>query len=187
MALLLGGCGPRLTQFDIIDFRESGTAERYFQDFDTCYYCYDAQGNLDVVAHRESRSAEGISTTQVVHLHTFWVSHPGRTLADRTMLNATVSYLIVSGPTGASFEGSGFLSFRENRAKDRISGELELSFLRPQRRLGSAERLFERAQLSGRILAERNKPKVVSMINEMKRLFGPMPRYDPPPEDPTLR
>jgi hypothetical protein len=103
------------------------------------------------------------------------------------MINATVSYLILSGPSGATFEGSGFLSFRENRKRDQIKGELELSCLTPQRRLGSAERLFRQAEVSGTIVARRDKAKVVATLNEMRRLFGPMPDYDPSPRGTDAR
>ncbi len=178
MLVLGGGCARKVTRFDVLDFRGSGDPQRYVQTFDECYYCIDAHNNVDIVARYTSHDADGLPTTQAIHIRTFWVPQPGRTFAERTMINATVSYIIVSGFTGATFEGSGFLSFRENRKKDQITGQLELSSLTPQRRLGQAERLFHRAELSGTLVARRDKARVLATLHEMQRLFGPMPHYD---------
>lgn len=180
---VLQGCTSKITRFDIVDYRQPDVANHYFQTFDECYYRYGAGNNLDVVARRIRTNDDGTQTVQVVHLRTFWVAKPGRTRAENTMINATVSYMIVAWPVGASFEGSGFLSFTENRTKNRIKGELELSSLTPQRRLGPADRLFERAELKGRFVAKRDRAKAVAILNEMRRLFGPLPRYTPPAND----
>ena len=187
MAASVIGCGPKGTRFDIVDYRVDGHADRYFQRFDECYYSYDGRRSLHVVAQRETTSDAGLPTRQIVHLETFWNASPGRTMADETMINATVSYMILSGPTGGGFEGSGFLSFRENRGGTEITGKLELSSLTPHRRLGSADRLFDRAELSGHFSARRDDAKVVALLNEMRRIFGPMPRYIAPPNNPDLR
>ncbi len=187
LLLWLLGCGPKATQFHVVDYRPSGEAHGYFQAFDECYYCTDAHGNVDIVARHTTVNGESPTTTQVVHMRTFWVPKPGRTYAERTMINATVSYLIVSGPDGATFEGSGFLCFRPDRKRQQIKGRLELSSLKPQRRLGSAERLFDKAELSGEFVAKRDKARVIATLREMRRLFGPMPEYDLSVHDPDIR
>lgn len=184
---LVGGCQPGETHFNIVDYRQAGVSEAYFQSFDECYYCRDAWGNLEVVAVHRTEAANGLAMTQLVYVGTNWKMDPGRTRAESTMINATVSYWIVSGPVGASFEGSGFVSLRENRQRTALVGRLESSSLSPQRRLGAAERLFERADVSGEIVAKRNKAKVVTLLNKMRRLFGPLPRYTPPVENADLR
>lgn len=188
MTVAAAGCARvKTTQFEVVDYRSVGEPARYFQPFEECYYRIRGRENLDLVARRESVDADGVRTLQVVHLRTFWRAVPGRTQAEDTMINTTVSYLIISGPTGASFEGSGFMTFRENRKRTQVKGTLELASLTPQRRLGNAEKLFERAELSGSLVATRDDRKVISILHEMQRLFGPMPRYVPPPEDPDLQ
>ncbi len=187
LAASLVGCGPKGTRFDIVDYHVDGQTEHYFQPFDECYYGYDGRRNLHIVAQRETTNEAGLPTRQVVHLESFWHASPGRTLADETMINATVSYMILSGPTGGGFEGSGFLSYKENWGGTRITGELELSSLTPHRRLGSADRLFDRAELSGHFSARKDDAKVVTLLNEIRRMFGPMPRYVVPPDSPDLR
>ncbi len=187
-SLLLGwslaGCAEQTTRFHIVDYRDAQQVERYSQSFDQCYYRHDPAGNLDVVIRRSAKSDDGQPVTQLIHMRTFWRVQPGRTYAESSMINATVSYLISSWSVGAAFEGSGFLSFKTNRRRDRIDGRLELSFLTPQRRLGQADKLFERAELSGEFSAELDEAKVVSILNEMTRLFGPLPDYIPPATDP---
>ncbi|MHC4066304.1 MAG: hypothetical protein ACYSUQ_09885 [Planctomycetota bacterium] len=183
------GCAPRTTRFFIQDHRGEGSPRKYYEKFDDCYYCRDAHGNVDIVARRRS-PVEGSADhplTQVLHIHQVWAAVPGRTSAEESMINATVSYLIVSPDSGASFEGGGFVTFSENRKGTEIAGRLESSALTPQRRLGSGADIFDQASVTGTFRARRDKRQVVRLLNEMKRLFGPMPRYEPPPVNPDLR
>lgn len=177
------GCGPRATHFDIVDHRTEGGTTRYFEDFDECYYSVHPAGRFDFVARRigagERDPAERI--TQIVHLRGIWHAVPGRTFAEDTMINATVSYMIVSGPGGASFEGGGFVSFRENRKRTIATGKLELAKLAPMRRLGAGRQIFQLAEIKGEFKATRDRRQVMRILTEMRRLFGPMPRYEPRP------
>jgi len=45
----VAGCAPRVSQFEIIDHRKAGGAQRYEERFDEGYYCVDGSGNVDVV------------------------------------------------------------------------------------------------------------------------------------------
>lgn len=186
LLISLCGCGPKETRFHIVDYRQPGESQGYFQGFSDCTYCTDAHGNIDIVARHTTINQDAEPTIQVVHMRTFWIPQPGRTSAERSMINATVSYLIVNGKIGATFEGSGFLSFRENRKNEQIKGRLELSSLKPQRRLGNAERLFEKAELSGEFVATRDKASVLATLREMRNLFGPMPEYDLSTHNPNV-
>ncbi len=179
VAILISGCGPEVTRFDIIDYQAGESPREYFQGFDTCYYARDAHGNYDIVAKHSMVDEAGAPTTQILYIRTFWTSRPGRTLAERTMINATVCYAIISGRDGATFEGGGFASFKENRRRDKIVGKLELSSMSPQRRLGEAGQLFSRAEISGTFVSTQDKMRVIDTLNELHRLFGPLPQYDP--------
>ncbi len=181
------GCSQTVTRFDVIDYTPSGEAAPYVQTFDECYYCTDAHDNIDIVARVTTTNEQGLSTTQIVHMRTFWITRPGRTNAEPSMINATVGYHVLSGPTGATFEGSGFVSFDVNRRGDRITGELERSSLAPQRRLGKADRVFDRAELSGTFVATRDKQRVFNTLRDMRRRFGPMPDYDASSRIPDVR
>jgi len=180
---ILGGCAPKITEFQITDHRPEGP-QLYHQTFDECYYRHDAGNNLEIVARHRTTSPDGSQTAQVIHLKTFWEVRLGRTRAERSMLNTKVSYMILTWPTGAAFEGSGFLTYRENRSRDALRGHLELSSLKPHRRLGHAQKLFDRAELSGEIIASRNDSRVIEIVSDMKQVFGPPPEDIPPPSDP---
>ncbi len=183
------GCAPRQTRFFIADHRDDGPPRRYYENFEECYYCRDARGNVDIVARRRTPPAGSAeeTVTQVLHIRLVWTAVPGRTRAEQSMINATVAYLIVSSDSGASFEGGGFATFTENRKGTALAGKLESSALSPQRRLGVGGDLFARASVTGQFRARRDKRQVVRLLNEMKRLFGPLPPYQPPPVNPDLR
>lgn len=184
-AVAAGGCGPKGTQFEVVDYRTGSGTAGYRESFDECYYGIDAAGHFDFVARRISigKRDHDERITQVVHLHGIWHAVPGQTYAEDTMINATVSYLIVSGAGGASFEGGGFVSFRENRKRTVATGKLELAKLGPVRRVGDGRQLFERAELQGKFKAERNRRQVTRILTEMRHLFGPMPLYKLPPSN----
>ena len=94
-------------------------------------------------------------------------------MAERTQINATVSYSIVSGQIGAQFEGAGSVFIKENRAGDTLEGALELALLKPKHRLGGGD-IFTLAELSGEFRAIRNRRRVVRIVNDTNRLFrGP--------------
>ena len=175
--LLISGCSIRTTTFDVVDYRQPGEARRYRETFDEAYYDLDDHGNVDIVLRRrEPGTADpDRSTVQVIHIRSVWRSIPGNTVADRTQINGTVSYMIISGSTGAAFEGAGAVFFRQNRQGDTLTGTLDHASLKPKRRLAGGGAFFERAVLSGEFHASRDPGRVVRIANEMNRLFGPSP------------
>jgi hypothetical protein len=181
--LTFTGCQPRETRFEIVDYRAGQEPVSYFQIFDECYYDLDVHGNVDVVARRrdETGAESGHATSQVLHMHGIWHAVPGQTPVESTQVNATVSYWIVSAAGGIGFEGAGFVTFREDHRGDTLTGELESSAVQPVRSIGHPPELFQRATVTGRFRAVRDKRRVVRALNQMKRLFGPLPRYDAPP------
>ncbi|UCG15207.1 MAG: hypothetical protein JSV19_07905 [Phycisphaerales bacterium] len=180
------GCQQRATRFEITDYRITGEPARYFQDFEECYYDLDAMGNVDIVArHTDLLAADpDNATTQIVRLHGIWQAVPGTTRVESTQLNATVSYWIMGESGGVAFEGGGFTVFTEDAHGSILTGELELSALQPTCQVGDPPVPFARAELIGRFRATRDKRRVVRVVNEMKRFFGPAPRYEPAPPGP---
>ena len=177
-ALLLAatGCPARTSTFQIVDYREPGETKRYRETFDEGYYDVDGHGNVSIVLRRSASGETGpeLTATQVVHIRSLWRPIPGRTTAHRTQINGTVSYLIVSGQTGATFEGAGSVFFKENRKRDKLTGTLDLALLQPKRSFGTGSPLFKRAELKGKFRATRDPARVVRIVNEMNQLFGPL-------------
>ncbi len=180
LALLLfaiPGCSVGESTFEIADYREPGVAKRYRESFDEAYYTLDDDGNLDLILRRSepSESDPKHIITQVIHIRSVWRCIPGETVTHRTQINGTVSYHIISGRVGATFEGAGSVFFKHRKRTDTLTGTLDLASLRPKRRLAGGADLFRRAELRGRFRATRDPRRVVRIINEMNRLFGPLP------------
>ncbi len=171
------GCAGRVSTFEIVDYRDPGDAKRYRETFDEAYYDLDNQGNVNIVLRRAGgRSGAGESdVTQIVSIRGVWRPVPGKTTSHATQINATVSYYIVGGRVGDTFEGAGSVFFTQNRGKNTLRGSLDHAALRPKRQLAPGEPLFGRTELSGEFRATRDRRQVVRIMNEADRLFGPLP------------
>ena len=178
---LVSGCSTAACRFEIVDHRAGDGDRRYTETFDEAYYDLDGRGNVDIVLRRRqaSEAEPADSITQVIHIRSVWRPIPGQTVAGKTQINGCVSYIIVGGRSGATFEGAGSVFFSENEAKGTLTGTLDQASLRPVRRLAGGSSLFERAELSGAFQAHRDKRNTARIINEMNRLFGPLPTYRP--------
>lgn len=178
------GCSEKGTRFSIVNHRSVGETEHFHELFDECYYSVSPGGNVDVVARRRiPADAENEALTQIVHIRTVFRAVPGTTHADSTMINGLVNYAIVGEGGGACFEGAGFVSCKEDRKRIELSGELEEARLHPNRRVGRVGDIFNQAVIQGTFQASRDTKKVVAILNELSRYFGPQPRYQPPDRD----
>lgn len=176
----LFGCAAHPSAFKIVDYKEAGDAKHYRETFDEAYYDLDPQGNVNIVVRRAGgrRGAGESEITQIVRIRGVWRSVPGRTTSHKTKINATVSYYVVGGRIGDTFEGAGSVFFTQDRGKKTLKGSLDRAVLRPKRQLASGEPLFARAELSGSFRAVRDPRQVVRIANEADRLFGPLPPHD---------
>jgi hypothetical protein len=170
------GCSARTTMFEITDYRRPGDAQRYRETFDEAYYAIDPHGNVDVVLRRAAAPGEAGADqriTQLIHISSVWRSIPGDTVAHPTQINATVTYHILSGRAGATFEGAGSVFYQRSPRSDLLNGALDLATLRPKRRLAAGAALFQKAEIRGQFEAKHNPRRVTQLINEMNRRFGP--------------
>lgn len=174
------GCAVRPSTFEIVDYCDASDAKHYRETFDEAYYDLDQQGNVNIVVRRSGgrRGAGESDVTQIIRIRSVWRPVPGRTGSHTTQINATVSYYIVGGRIGDTFEGAGSVFFTQNRGKNTLRGSLDYAVLRPQRQLAPGEPLFARAELSGSFRAVRDPRQVVRIMNEADRLFGPLPPHD---------
>jgi len=172
------GCAAKPSVFQIIDQSDTGNVRRYQETFDEAYYQVDGHDNVHIVLRGRAAKHEGESRdlTQVVHIRGVWRELPGRTVSDRTQLNAVVSYFAYGGRVGDSLEGVGSVFAMED--KDVLAGSLDQAVLRPKRQLTPVEPLFAHAELTGEFHARRDPRQVVQIVNELERQFGPLP----PPE-----
>lgn len=181
LTVVCGCMRPKTCEFEVVDYRASGAVSRYRETFSEGYYGIDKSGNLDLILLRQKYDPDDPVTniTQVIHIHTFWQSIPGVTVAERTQINGHVSYFIVSGELGQSFEGAGSVFFTRARDGETITGTLDLARLKPARQLVASADLFERVDLSGCFVAEHDPKRVQHTIHDMNRRFGPRPPHQP--------
>lgn len=142
---------------------------------DEAYYDFDARGNLDIVLRRSTpgRVDPRKDVTQVIHIRTVWRSVPGDTVAESTQINGTVIYHLIHGSVGATFEGAGSVFYTLDSRSQRITGSLDEALLRPKRRMGVGADIFNCAEIRGRFQATRDHRRVVRIVNDMERIFGP--------------
>ena len=178
----VGGCAPRSTVsvVRLVDHYKPGKTERFHESFQEAWYKFDDHGNIDLVLRRSGRARGGIdgSLTQLVHIRSIWHPIPGRTVADRTQINGTITYYLVSGRTGTAYDGAGSVFFERER-DGRLTGAIEHAKLHQTRHLASSSPLFTRAEISGEFTAIEDPRRVIQLVHEMNRLFGPAPAYQP--------
>ncbi|MDO8632048.1 MAG: hypothetical protein Q7R41_16315 [Phycisphaerales bacterium] len=167
------GCSVAPSAFEIVDHRASGETKRYRETFDESYYDIDKSGNLMLVLRR-SQPARGDAPelTQVMVVRGVWRCIPGKTIAQDTQINGTVTYALIGGRSGTTFEGAGSLFFSEDWIGEGLTGSLDLATLRPRRRIGGDEAIFDRAELSGQFHAKRDPRQVCRIVNDLERRFG---------------
>lgn len=172
------GCAPTVSTFDIVNFRDDAGQERFHETFDEAWYDVDGAGNVDLVLRR-SQPREGgrdDSVVQLVYVRSFWRSIPGRTVAERTQLNGVVTYGVISGGLGATFEGAGSVFFVHDPKKGELTGSLDLARLKPARELTPGSAVFQRVELSGTFVARHNPSRTVALRHQLEQTFRPAPR-----------
>lgn len=180
--MCVAGCArSKGNVFEVIDYREAGEVSRFRETFADGYFDVGPTGNYEIVLVREQFDANdpAANITQMIHLRTFWRSIPGTTVADSTQINGSISYFIVSGELGQSYEGAGSIFVTENRDGDEIKGTLDLARLKPVRQLAASADLFDRVRISGRFKATRNRKRTQQLVRDMNRRFGPRPPRQP--------
>ncbi len=173
LAALCAGCGPKVSTVEIVSYRDTGESSRYRETFDEAYYDLDEAGNVDIVLYRMTPGAASAedAVTQTVHVKTVWRCMPGQTVAHATQINGTVTYAIVGGDVGATFEGAGSVFFAQNRTQDEITGTLDLVRLKPAKKLNDSSDLFYRTELSAEFRARREPRKVVTHVHAIREKF----------------
>ena len=170
-AALIAGCQPQATRIRIQDFLHPDGPRSLYQEFDEAYYQLDAAGSLQLVLRRQSPS-QAIPTetiSQIILVETFWRPIPGTTYVESTMINAKLTYLIRSGRTTRAYEGNGFVSFREARGGESLSGRIESAQLKPTAQMGRPPRPFGSAHLEGSFRALRKPRRATAILTDLTR------------------
>jgi len=187
--MIVIGCTSTPRKIEVMDYPTGVLPQSYHQNFDTCYYRKSPNGGLEVVAQRwpEADEQGRKLASQTLQIRVFFDPIPSRSPSDPSMTNALIGYMVIGEGSTCSFDGGGFVSWKEHRFDDDLTIYVERSALKPQRLLGDSTPIFERPSVIGRLTAVRDDRKVVDVLNEMRRTFGPLPDEEPPITDPSLR
>ncbi len=172
-SLVCSGCTKHENRFHIHDVQGVDQNQRFEEIFPEAYYDVDDQGQFDIVLRRIESANDNPNEkiVQTLHLRSVWRSIPGRTTAESSQINGTVTYAIVKGRIGATFEGAGSLFFDHDINDGELNGSLESAMLEPTRLLSTGSDFFKRPKLTGNFEATKNRRKTTRIINDMNRLF----------------
>lgn len=182
LALLLGGCQSTPdNRVEVTDYRLDGVVARHFEDFEESLYSVSDDGLADIILRKTATHSQDPTQkiTQIIHLQTFWKPHPTRTFANDSMINAKISYVMLRGSSGVSYDGGGFVDYRRKKKKSIIYGTIEGGELQPLRAIGSDIAIFDKPILYGDFKATRDDRRVRRIINDIVRTLGPLPRIEP--------
>jgi len=172
---------PFVSKLEIADFRDAQNVRQYQEEFPEAYYDLDAHGNLNLVLRRQgNETGDGGNIAQIVRVRSVWRPVPNRSVSHRTQINAVMTYYVVGGRVGDTFEGAGAVFFQVIEG-DVLEGSIDHAVLRAKRQLSAGEPLFPHAELSGKFQAVRDRRQVVRIVNELERQFGPLPTQSPKP------
>ncbi len=183
LTLACVGCQKRPpNHLSVCETRSDAAAEHY-EDFDRAYFRKRHDGQIDLILIKETTGGlaeDGAEMRQMVHLRTLWRSHPGRTYANASMINARMSYCLFRGSAAISYDGSGFMHCKESGDGHRITGKITGGMLHPLRQVGEDLRIFEHISVSGRFKATEDERRVARYIEDIGRWLGPLPALDAP-------
>jgi len=184
IASALTGCARPTTELRIRSYLTESPSD-LFERFDEAFYSHDARGSLDLVLRsvRPSKQDPSQIIRQTLHVNAFWTPQPGRTFVEATQCNATVRYVLGTGPVSISYEGAGFVTFTLDWTKKDMVGKIESGQLAPLRKVGEAKDLLGQAQITGQFRARRDKNRVIAILGELRRELGPPPPYTRPPDE----
>lgn len=118
---------------------------------------------------------------QLIHINVFWLPHPGKTHADSTQTNATIKYCLLVGGQVISYQGAGFVYFKQSRDGQTITGRIESATLTPNSSLDQGLDLFGPSRIQGTFTARRDRRQVVALLRRLHRTLAPQTAAAPPP------
>lgn len=188
------GCQPPATRFEVVSFR-STTPEVYREQFDSGYYCVNADHNWMFVfeiapvqvhstpeveggtaSSQPSEAAaldEELWMTQIVQVEVFWKAQPGTSYAESSQTNANIVYCLTTGAGTITYEGAGFVWFAPSMDKKSMRGRIESATLYPARTVKEPSDLFGPCRLTGKFTAVEDRKRVVEKMREVRRRVGP--------------
>ncbi len=190
-----GGCQSRNSSVEVYSLRSPNQPEVFTEAFSDGHFRLSSERTYEIVfkldpqllevPHPETEPhAEGddspdpppldlVWTSQILRIQILWQPHPGKSYAESTQTNASITYCLVNGENAISYEGAGFVFFKLSRDGRTMKGRIESASLRPTRYRGSPFDLFGPCRLKGEFTATHGSREVASVRQRLRRLLGP--------------
>lgn len=172
-AVLLVGCGPKVTRIELQAFDESGAASHHFTEFTRASFKRTTDGRIELVfrSQQPSQVDPTQNIIQIIHVQTFWTPRHGVTYADSSQINARVHYAILTPPTGVRYDGGAFVSYKIDSLTGEAVGWIESGELSPKFRMGNAVEPFGPARITGHFRATEDPGSIVETVQMLKSQF----------------
>ncbi len=159
--MLAGGCAAyRPLQIEPIA-KKGAVIQPKFGD---AYYRYDEDGTMYVVARSTTvDKVTGQSVDQIFTARIFWRPVGGKTSMNKTSLNATYRYVLMSPNAVGVYEGAGFVRLWGKKGSKTIEARVMDGDLRLTEASVTFNDTIGRARMRGRILAKNDEAKALDM------------------------
>ncbi len=174
LLIMLGGCKRGYNRLRIVNYKSPDRPEVLTQEFKYAYFDTVNSNNYRIILKSEEPVSkdENQILQQIIFIKLLWQVVPGRTYANSSQINAKIDYIIkIMSPENARvkryitktfrYRGSGFVFFRLNWRKDKMTGSIEDALLNP---VGKAETGLGKFILSGKFKARYNPSAVAETL-----------------------
>ena len=172
LALLLLGCGPRVSSLEFTSFKDPYTPERYSLVLDECAYLTGPGDDYHIVGHAAHTPAGGGEIQQYVHMHVFWKPWPGKTFDDSSSVDATIRYAIVTPQGAAVYCGTAFVYPKVKGPNDRVIAKVEDGRLRLESQQGQPTDVLGPTRVRGTLIARKNASLAMDLRRRLELTAG---------------
>lgn len=168
LVLSPAACQPKVTRLRITDLAQPDQPQQLFEQFDQSVFGRDEDGNVRIVLRSvvPSRIDPRQTVEQLVLIKSRYRPVPGQSPVEATMINASIHYVIATGPSTAAYEGAGFLSYSISRDGKTLIGRIESGQIGISSESGRRALPFGRSQISGELIATNDPRTCARLIRE---------------------
>ncbi len=183
---LLAGCRLPDSEVRLVSYKDREFPEPYGIRFTDCTYRTEPTGDYHIVARvaREPGDSNSGAITQYMHIHLFWKPRPGRTFVNRSTIDATLRYVIVTDAGTVEYSGTGFVYPKHPRRSDKLIAEIESARLKVASLVGEPTEMLGDSRLTGVLVATFDPSRTLDLLHEMNLHAAGQGATSGPPAEP---
>jgi hypothetical protein len=156
-------CGCQRASLQFVSYKEPEFPETISLTFKDCVYRADPGGDLHIAGVARNETDHG-RTDHYLYVHIFWKPRPGKTYAESTTTDATLTYVVATPRGAARYVGTGFAFPRQQPG--RMLFDIESGRLLLESRTGDITDVLGDTRVSGTIEAAENPTAMVNILRE---------------------